>query len=424
MPSSQDIDRRFSGWRIVALATITLGLTGPGQTIGVSVFIDHFTADLDIDKSWVTAGYLIGTLSGSLAMPTIGRMIDRFGVRRAMFTIAIGFSLALVAMSGVQGIISLTAGFVFIRMFGQGALSLVSTVAVSLWFEQRRGLAISIAVTLSAALMATIPVGLDFAIGEIGWRGAWLVAAGVVSVVVIPIAWFGMIDRPSDVGQYVDGIAPAEGEVEVGESWGIDRATALRRYEFWVLAGAAAAVSSLLTGLNFHQIALLGESGFSSEEAAALFLPQVIGSSIGSPAMGLALDRLGARYAPAIQMVLLGGCLVLAGTASSTAGVIGYAILLGLTGGASRSLTGVLAPRSFGTRHLGAIQGSLTFVGVMASASGPFAFSLTEIATGGYRETALIWALVPMSFALVLAGRPPRFSRRGAMGGGTLTPPG
>ena len=121
MPSSPDPDRRFSGWRIVALATITLGLTGPGQTIGVSVFIDHFTADLDIEKSWVTAGYLVGTLCGSLAMPTIGRWVDRFGVRRAMFAIATCFSVALVAMSGVQGIISLTAGFVFIRMLGQGA---------------------------------------------------------------------------------------------------------------------------------------------------------------------------------------------------------------------------------------------------------------------------------------------------------------
>ena len=407
MPSSHDPDRRFSGWRIVALATITLGLTGPGQTIGVSVFIDHFTADLDIEKSWVTAGYLVGTLCGSLAMPTIGRWVDRFGVRRAMLTIATCFSIALVAMSGVQGIISLTAGFVFIRMLGQGALSLVSTVAISLWFEERRGTAISIAVTISAALMALVPFALNFVIGEIGWRGTWLVAAGAVALIVMPIAWFGMIDRPSDVGQFVDGTPPADGDDPHAEVWGLDRATALRRYEFWVLAGAGAAAASLVTGLNFHQIALLGESGFTSGEAAALFLPQMIGSSVGSPAMGIALDRLGARFAPAIQMTLLASTLVVAGTAASTVAVIGYAILLGLTAGASRSLTGVLAPRWFGVRHLGSIQGSLTFAGVMASASGPFAFSLTEIATGSYRATAIVWGLAPATFAAFLFVRPP-----------------
>ena len=396
----------------MALATITMGLTGPGQTIGVSVFIDHFTTDLDIEKSWVTAGYLVGTLCGSLALPTIGRWVDRYGIRRAMVAIGIGFSAALVAMSGVQGILSLTAGFVFIRMLGQGALSLVSMVSISLWFEQRRGTAISIAVTISAALMALVPFALDFVIGQIGWRGAWLVAAGAVGLVVVPIAWFGMIDRPSDVGQYVDGIPPTAGETGPVEVSGLDRAEALRRYEFWVLAGSTAAMSSLVTGLNFHQISLLGESGFSSTEAAALFLPQMIGSTIGSPAMGVALDRIGVRYAPAIQMTLLTATLVVAGRATSTVAVVGYAILLGLTAGSGRSLTSVLAPRWFGTRHLGAIQGSLSFVAVMASASGPFAFSLTEIATNGYRSTAMVWALAPAAIALGFALRPPRSSVR------------
>ena len=45
----------------------------------------------------------------------------------------------------------------------------------------------------------------------------------------------------------------------------------------------------LVTALNFHQIALLGESGFTETEAAIMFLPQVLGSSVGSPAWALRL---------------------------------------------------------------------------------------------------------------------------------------
>jgi len=410
MATSQDRVVRFSGWRIVALSTIVLGLTGPGQTIGVSVFIDHFAADLDLEKSWITAGYMIGTLSGSLALPTIGGWVDRYGVRRSMTVIAVAFSLALVAMSGVQGIFSLTAGFVFIRMLGQGSLSLVSTVAIQLWFERRRGLAISIAVTVSAGLMALVPFGLDAVINEIGWRKAWLVAAAAVAVVVIPIAWFGMIDRPSAVGQRVDGDDPGDDDSE-DEDWGFDRATVMRRYEFWVILAAAAAMSMLGTALNFHQVTLLSESGFTSSEAAALFLPQVIGSTIGSPAMGIALDRVGARFAPAIQMALLAATLVMAGTASSTAAVIGYATFFGLTAGASRSLSATLMPKWFGTRHLGSISGALTFAGVVSSAAGPFAFSITEIISGGYRTTALVWMALPVGLAVAMALRPPTATR-------------
>ena len=87
---------RFSGWRIAAFATIVLGLTGPGQTIGVSVFIDHFADDLELSKNAIAGGYAIGTLTGSLMMPSVGSWVDRYGVRRSMTVIAVLFSLALV----------------------------------------------------------------------------------------------------------------------------------------------------------------------------------------------------------------------------------------------------------------------------------------------------------------------------------------
>jgi len=126
-----------------------MGLTGPGQTIGVSVFIDHFADDLDLSKNAISAGYAIGTLCGSLTLPTVGRWIDRFGVRRAMTVIAALFAVGLAYMAGVQGIVTLTIGFFFIRMLGQGSLSLVSSVTISRGFDRRRGFALGLAMTLS-----------------------------------------------------------------------------------------------------------------------------------------------------------------------------------------------------------------------------------------------------------------------------------
>ena len=390
----------------MALATITLGLTGPGQTIGVSVFIDHFADSLDLSKNAISAGYAIGTLCGSLTLPTVGRLVDRHGVRKAMTTIGALFALGLTYMSGVQGLITLTIGFFFIRMLGQGSLSLASTVAISRWFDRRRGLALGIAMTVSSALMALVPVALSFTIDEVGWRTAWLVAAGTIALVVVPISWFGIIDRPAAVGQFPDG-EPPEDDTEVGEEWGVDRATAIRTRAFWILALATGLASMLVTALNFHQIALLGESGFTETEAAIMFLPQVLGTSIGSPGMGLALDRLGTRYAPAATLVMLAGSLTLAGWVSTTAGVVLYAVWLGLQSGMVRTLGAALLPAWFGTRNLGAIQGTMTFVGVLASAAGPIAFSLTQSATDSFRTSATLWAFVPLvAMLFALSKRP------------------
>ena len=42
--------RRFLGWRIAGLATITGATTGPSQTIGVSVSIDPLIAELGLSR--------------------------------------------------------------------------------------------------------------------------------------------------------------------------------------------------------------------------------------------------------------------------------------------------------------------------------------------------------------------------------------
>lgn len=401
----------FSGWRILVFATIALGLTGPGQTIGVSVFIDHFAEDLNLSKNAIASGYAIGTLCGALAMPTVGLWIDRYGVRRAMTITATLFAGALFYMSGVQGIISLTIGFWFIRMLGQGSLSLVSNVAVSLWFEQRRGLALGLTMTISSAMMALVPVGLSFTIAQWGWRTAWIVSASTVAMVVIPLAWFGIIDRPSSVGQHPDGLDPhPDPQKRAAVRPSMDRSAALRTRAFWVLAAASGGASMLSTGLNFHQIALLGESGFSQTEAAIMFLPQVVGTSVGSPLMGVALDKIGARFAPLVSLLLLSATLLLASQVSTLPAVICYAVLFGLMSGTVRTLGAALVPKWFGLDHIGSIQGALMFIGVLASAIGPIAFSVTASATGSFRSTALLWAALPLVGAVFAATNHP--SRR------------
>ena len=87
--------------------------------------------------------------------------------------------------------------------------------------------------TISSALMALVPVALSFVIDEVGWRQAWLVAAGTIALVVVPVSWFGIIDRPSAVGQFPDGEPPTDHTDDV-EEWGVERSEAVRTRAFWI----------------------------------------------------------------------------------------------------------------------------------------------------------------------------------------------
>jgi MFS family permease len=394
--------KTFFGWRMVAFAAITGAMTGPGQTIGVSVFIDHFIDDLGISRSEVSTAYLVGTLGAALVLPLIGNRIDRIGVRRAMTMIAIAFGIALVGMAGVNGLIALMVGFFAIRLFGQGSLTLASTLAVTHWFDRKRGLALGIAATVMSILMSLVPVFLNVVIEAYSWRTAWIVAAVLVWVIVIPIAQWGLIDRPSDVGQYPDGVAPiADGGSSVVIAPSATRGEAIRTSRFWIVVISSATVGLLSTALNFHQISMLGDAGLSATEAAAMFLPQVIGAAIAGVFFGYLADRLTGRILIPMVMGILAVSLLLTLVLAPGTAVILYAISLGAAGGSSRTVTSTLLPRWFGVGHIGAIQGTATLVGVASTALGPVMFSIARDVTGSYGVAAAWFALLPIAVAIV-----------------------
>ncbi len=111
-------DRTASAWRgmLVALASlIGVFATTPGQTVGVSAFIDPIASDLGLDRPQVLMLYSLGTFLGILTAPSIGRLVDRFGPRRLIVPVVAAVAAACGAMSLIGDSWSLGLGFLFLR---------------------------------------------------------------------------------------------------------------------------------------------------------------------------------------------------------------------------------------------------------------------------------------------------------------------
>lgn len=391
-----------AGLGVLIAAILTMGLTGPGQTIGVSVFIDHFVDDLSISRPQVSTAYLIGTLCASLLLPRVGRALDRIGVRKSQIVIGLVFAAAIANMSLVMGLITLTLGFFGIRLLGQGAQSLVAGLAVSLRFTEGRGTALGIHSTVSAGLLATSPILLAAAISVFGWRGAWLAAAVVVGVTVPMLALTAYRSMPTSSAE----ASKLEESQNPTTARQFDRAEAIKTRAFWILAAVSGSAGMLTTALNFHQIDLLGDVGLSSTVAATLFLPQVIGSSVAGVTVGAISDRVGTRFLPTLGAGLLVAAHLLAASAAPGVRVVIYAIVLGAAAGSINTVTNALLPLWFGTRHLGSIHGTIRVLGSGASAIGPVALALLEAQFGSYPPAILMISIVAAAAMLFSLTRP------------------
>ncbi len=391
---------------MVAFSSLALALTAPGQTIGVSVMIDPLIADLGIGRTQISTAYLIGTLTGACAMPLVGRAIDRHGPRAVMAAVGAAFGAVLIALSFVTGIAGLTAGFVGIRMTGQGALSLVATTTVAYWFDRRRGLALGIVGAVGSAGISTAPILTERLIAATSWQQAWLIQGLVVWAVVIPLALFGLRNRPADLGQHVDGVPPAHGEESSGGLTGWTLRPALRTGMFWVIVACLSASSMLATGLAFHQIDLLGERGLSTAQAAANFLPQTAAVLLVTIASGALLDRFSPRFVMTGSVLTLAAAVIAAALVDSAWTALAYGIILGTSGGMIRAVDSAAMPRYFGTAHLGAIRGISHTAVIAASALGPLAVSLGRDLTGSYAGVLPWLAAIPLLIAVAAATVP------------------
>jgi MFS family permease len=402
-----------SPWAVLAAAIVVQAATAPGQTVGISVFVDHLVADLDISRSALSTAYLIGTLAGATVMVPAGRFIDRRGPRRAVAVFGVGFAVVLTGMAGVTGFVTLVAGFVGARALGQGALTLTATTSVAVGFERRRGTAIGIMSAAGSGLMSLVPLGAVALIAAVGWRWAWVVlAAGVFTVVVAVAAGPTLVRRPLPAAERVARPAAVrEGGATVAE--------AMRSPAYWVVLAGVAATALVATGLTFHHIDLLSRRGLDATAAAANFLPQTVAGAAAALVVGHLADRASPRLLLAATLAGLAVAPVLVVVVRPGPLAVLYGVVLGGAASAIRAVEATVLPRWFGTTHIGEIRGVVMAATVGASALGPLALAAAADSLGTYTPAlvaftagtavlSVLGALVrpPVTTARLLAGGP------------------
>jgi MFS family permease len=398
----------YYGWVVLIVGTVGVIMSSPGQTYAFSIFIERFIEDLKLSRSLVSSLYAIGTVTGSLALPYIGRAIDLRGNRKMVVLIALAFGLACLYMGFVQNAAMLLIGVIFMRMLGQSSMTLVSRNVMNQWWVQRRGFVLGISTLVSATLgVGLFPNLINWLIPQVGWRGTYWVLGGLVMGTMIPLGYLFFRERPERYGLLPDGYEPVAEHVVtrkrvvfIEENW--TRAEAIRTKAFWLIVVSISAFSMLGTGLTFHIVSIFADNGLSADLAAAIFLPMSLTTSFVSIPAGWLIDRIATKYVLAAGLILLTITILASTSIRGTELAIAYGVIFGLTNGLARIVGDVVYANYFGRTHLGSIAGLSSTMTAIASGLGPLIYGVGRDLAGNYWPSLLLSAIYPATMALLV----------------------
>lgn len=396
----------YYGWVVLTVATVGMAATLPAQTAGVSLFIDALIDDLGLSRSAVSWAYMVATVVGSLALPYVGRCLDRFGPRRTGVAVVLLLALTCAGMGYVGGWVALIVGFTLLRGSGQGALALVNNHSVNLWFEHRRGLAIGILGGGMAAATALFPPLINELIVDYGWRTAYVVMGSVVAAVMLPLAALFYRAAPERYGLDPGDSSQSDPETATSDATeayvaGLTLDEAYRTRTFWLLTLGGVCTAGFGTGLLFHHFSILDGNGIGRDVAALLFVPLGVLTGASNLVSGWLVDRFSPRR-------LLGGLLLLFGAMMAAipwvvvpALVWAYGVVFGIAQGMQGAILGSAYAHYFGRAHHGTVRGTATTIFVGGTAVGPPLLALGPDLFGSYAP--VLWSLVPIPIGLAAA---------------------
>jgi MFS family permease len=307
----------------------------------------------------------IGGVSASLLVPLIGRMMDRWGIRRVALPGLVIFAGTLAAVGlSPHSFLIFTLIFTVAQTAGAIQTPVAYAKAISAWFDRRRGLALGIAMSGIGMGGFVMPLFAESLILHFGWRAAY-VGLGAVSLAISFPAMALFIREPEQ----------GEGEIRALRGTvtlpGLTPREALTQARFWRIGIAFFLVAVALAGTVGHVVPLLTDRGVTPEAAAAAFGAFGLSTMTGRFVGGFLVDRIFAPYVAAgFFLAPIAGFLLLA-SGSGALPVFGVA-LMGLGIGTEIDLIAFLVSRYFGQRSFGQLYGWLFMMFLFGATVGRF----------------------------------------------------
>ena len=308
--------RLFYGWVVVGICGL-LGFLGTGfYSYSRGVFLPSLAETLaGGSRMDISIGFSLAAVVGALIAPALGKFLDNHSPRHVILVgiCAVSASYVLLAISNTLW------QFYLVVAIGMGiGMSCMGTMAwhrcVIFWFDHWRGRAIAFAVMGGSIAGIMMPPLVTALVDSYGWRYGYTIFAITTSVSLLPVVFFALKDRPSDIGEVRDGhtyVNANQAEmVEIKDDsreWRWQEL--LQSPAFWSIGLIFGSMVCVFAAVMLHLFGHLGDIGLTSTEAATVLSVTAFFAALGKPIVGWLSDWVGARFT--IWLALICQCLAL-----------------------------------------------------------------------------------------------------------------
>ena len=366
-------------WFILAGGFLAFTISA-GLMHAYSVFLLAFIAEFRWTRAESSIAYSVGQVVGGVSSPLVGGMVDRLGARRLVLMGGCLLALGLLGSAFATSLWQVVLLYGVVMTLGANCISMVVFAPlISRLFVARRGMAMSMLQSANGFGRAISAPIAQLMVSEVGWRHAYLLQAGVMAVLVLPLAalFRGAEQTP---------IAKPVTDNALARDWSV--AEAMRTRHFWLLftVYGLTSIGSFLVSL--HQLAFAVDRGFDPLYAAFVL---GLGSLLALPGViltGTISDYIGregaAILAYAISIAGVAAALLIDNADQHLLFWL-HACFFGITWGARGPAITAKTADLFGGPRLGTILGMITIGSGLGAGLGAWGAGFLFDLTGSYQ---------------------------------------
>jgi MFS family permease len=408
--------RIFYGWDVLAASFLILFLSsGARFTIGIA--FKPLLAEFGWSRSDVSLAALLNMTFFSLSVIVTGKWYDRFGPKWVIVvsTLLVSSGYMLIALTQTLWHFLLLYGVIAAMGLG-GTTVPIFAALMSKWFEKRRGLTISLALSGNClGQFALVPVFTTL-ITECGWRASHFWIGCMMLVLNLSLTFLVIRGDPEDLGVIPYGrqeanaspSAPGEAADRAAEK-DLGLGEAMRKPSFWLFTLFMFVCGSGDFLVTTHMIPMVTDFGIPAVTASNMLAWFGLLGLAGILAAGPASDLIGDKIPIALTFLLRVFAFILVIAYQNMVSFYVFALVFGFTFLVTAPLTPTLVGRLYGFSHVGVLSGFITTIhhlgGGIAAWGGGVLFDLT----GSYRIVLIISAaMAAMAVVSVMLIRPRR----------------